>query len=45
MLDLSLRLTTAPVTWSVELVDAPANLPWPLLLDEIAQSRIKVAED
>lgn len=40
----SLRLATAPVTWGVELADAPGNLPWPLLLDEIARSGIDALE-
>jgi inosose dehydratase len=44
MLDSSLRLATAPVAWGVELVDAPGNPPWPLLLDEIAQSPIDALE-
>jgi inosose dehydratase len=40
----SLRLATSPVTWGVELADAPRNPPWPLLLDEIAQSGVDALE-
>jgi inosose dehydratase len=40
----ALRLATTPVTWGVELADAPRNPPWPLLLDEIAQSGVDALE-
>jgi inosose dehydratase len=44
MRERSLRLATAPVTWGVELAEAPGNPPWPLLLDEIAQSGVDALE-
>lgn len=44
MLESTLRLATAPVTWGVEFADAPGNPPWPLFLDEVEQSGISALE-
>jgi inosose dehydratase len=40
----SLSLATAPVTWGVDLADAPSNPPWPHVLDEIARSGVGALE-
>ena len=39
-----LALATGPVTWGVDFADAPANPPWPLVLDDIAASGVGALE-
>jgi inosose dehydratase len=39
-----IRLATGPVSWGVDFADAPANPPWPLVLDEIAATGIGALE-
>jgi inosose dehydratase len=39
-----LRLATGPVTWGVDFADAPANPPWPAVLDDIAASGVGALE-
>jgi inosose dehydratase len=39
-----MRLATGPVTWGVDFADAPANPPWPHVLDEIAASGLGALE-
>jgi inosose dehydratase len=39
-----MRYATGPVSWGVDFADAPANPPWPLVLDEIAASPLDALE-
>jgi inosose dehydratase len=41
---MSLRLATGPVCWGVDFTDAPANPPWPEVLDGIAGAGLEWME-
>jgi len=44
MLATQLQLATGPVTWGVDFADAPSNLPWEQVLDQIASSGLGALE-
>lgn len=41
---MTVRLATGPVSWGVDFADAPANPPWPQVLDEIERSGFRFLE-